>query len=39
MENYAIKYKTDTTLIKVSINYHKNEKSIIKIEKENFTNN
>ena len=38
-ENYAIKYKTDTTLIKVSINYHKNEKSIIKIEKENFTNN
>ena len=25
-ENYAIKYKTDTTLIKVSINYHKNEK-------------
>lgn len=38
-ENYAIKYKTDTTLIKVSINYHKNEKSIIKIKKENFTNN
>ena len=38
-ENYAIKYKTDTTLIKVSINYHKNEKSIIKIGKENFTNN
>ena len=38
-ENYAIKYKTNTTLIKVSINYHKNEKSIIKIEKENFTNN
>jgi len=35
-EVYSINYKTDTILLKVDINYHKNDKSIIKIEKENF---